>query len=61
MVDIAEFEERGDVTLSLGFFLCSGMYQSVQGVAADKIKTTVHFKDVATGGIIETVVYPQGA
>ncbi|RKN86379.1 hypothetical protein D7M11_03555 [Paenibacillus ginsengarvi] len=58
-VDKNAFENSFDAIGLLGVGMSSMFYQSFNGVASDKMKTTIQLKDQATGTVFKTIVYPD--
>ncbi|ACT04193.1 hypothetical protein [Paenibacillus sp. JDR-2] len=58
-VDKAAFESSFDAFAGLGLGVSAMMYQAFSGVAQDKYKITIHYKDADTKEVFNTVVYPD--
>lgn len=59
VVDKAAFEGSFDGFSALGIGISSMFYQAVDGVATEKLKTTIKYEDEKTGNVFNTVVYPD--
>jgi len=59
VVDRSAYENSFDGFAALGLYMTAMFYQIVDGVDADKVKTTIHTEDIATDEVFNTVVYPD--
>ncbi len=58
-VDKDSFEGSFDAFAGIGLGFTSMLYQALNNVPSDKLKTTVNFEDAVTGDSLDTAVYPD--
>lgn len=58
-VDQAAFKNSMDGMVGLGVAMTGMYYQLFNGASADNYKVTISLKDVATGVVFDTIVYPD--
>lgn len=59
VVDKAAYENSFDGFAALGLAMSGMYYQVFDGTSGDKLNVTVHTKDVGTGEVFNTAVYPD--
>ncbi|RIE02888.1 hypothetical protein D3H35_19930 [Cohnella faecalis] len=59
IVDKTAFEKGFEGMVAIGISASGMMYQAFNGVKPDKLKVTVHAKDVETKKVFKTTVYPD--